>query len=103
MKKYLGKVRALLWERFQMSLRDRIEAQNGFEASIRSNPIELLSAIKRHTLDYEESRAWTPVVPGTFRECFNFTQEENDTSLGCTRRLRQLGKSYSRSVEVRFW
>ena len=53
-----------------MTLRDEIETQTGFEASIRKNPIELLLAIKRHALDYEESRAWMPVVPDAFRDFF---------------------------------
>ena len=50
--KDLDKVHALLWGRGQVTLSDRIEAQSGFEASIRNNPIELLLEIKRHALDY---------------------------------------------------
>ena len=46
--KDLDKARMLTWGRCQMTLRDRIEAQTGFEASIRNNPIELLLAIELH-------------------------------------------------------
>ena len=42
-------------------------------------------AIKRHALDYEESRAWVSVVPDAFREFFNCAQEENEALSDCTR------------------
>ena len=64
--KDLGKARALLWGRLQMTLRSRDKAQTRFEASIRTNPVEFLLAIKRHALDYEESRAWALLVSDAF-------------------------------------
>ena len=38
--KDLDKVRALLWESFQLTSRDRIETQTGFEATIRNNHVD---------------------------------------------------------------
>ena len=68
----------MLWGRFQTILRDRIEAQTRFEASIRNNSIELTLVIKQHVLDYEESRGWMPLVSDYFRAVFNCIQEENE-------------------------
>ena len=55
--KDLCKACTLTWRCFQLTLRDRIEAQTGFEASIRNNTMDLMLAIKRHALDHEESRS----------------------------------------------
>ena len=44
--KDLNEACALLWAYFQLTSRDRIEAQNGFEVTIKNNPIELLLKIK---------------------------------------------------------
>ena len=89
MQKDLDKEHVLLWGRFQLALSDRVEDQTGFEASIRNKPIDMLLAIKRHALDYEESRIWMPVVSDTFRELFNCAQENNEVLLDCTRRFKR--------------
>ena len=83
--KYLDNAHASPWGRFQITLRDRIEAQTGFEASIRNNPIKLLLAIKCHALDYGQSRAWISVVLDAFQEFFNCRQEEHKTLSDCAR------------------
>ena len=71
-----------------MTLRDRIEAQTRFEASIRNNLIELLLAIKRYSLENEESRAWMSRMSDTFRAFFNCVQEENETLSDYNRRFK---------------
>ena len=65
--KYLSKAHALLWRRCQTTLRARIESQTGFEDTVRNYTIALLEAIKKHMLDYEESRAWMSVVSDACR------------------------------------
>ena len=60
-----------LWVRCQLASRERIYSQMGLKESIRSNPIELLMVNKKDSLDYEDPRAWTPVVPDACRALFN--------------------------------
>ena len=55
---------------------------------IKNNLIELLLAIKRHALDYEESKAWMSVVSDAFQAFFNCAQEENETLPDYTRRFK---------------
>ena len=43
--------------------------------------------IKRHALDYEESRAWISVVSDAFRAFLYCVQEENETFSDYTRSL----------------
>ena len=83
-----------------MTLRERIEAQTGFEQMVRSDPIELLLAMKHHTLHHEDPREWMPVASGTCRAGFNYKQR-NDEELSeftrCFKVARKIIQSRLRS------
>ena len=70
--------RAFLWGRCRLTLCDRIEDQYRFQTVIRSNPIELLLAIKHIALDREEFRACVPDVTDACRACFNWKHHDNE-------------------------
>ena len=82
------KDRALPWGRFQLTSRERIEYQAGFEGNIRSDPIELLMVMKKRGSDSEEPRAWIPVAPDARRAYLNCEQRDDASSSKRARRFK---------------
>ena len=101
--KDFGKAHALLWGLCQLTLREKIDSLTGFQGMIRSNPIGLLIAIKKHALDHDDFRFWMSVTPDARRACFNCNQRDNESSLEYTIRFRRLRKIFIRVSEVQHW
>ena len=83
--KDLDKAHALLWGRCQLTLRERIDSQNGFEETITNDTIGLPMAIKKCALNYEDLRSWAPVASDTPRAFFNCKKRNDDSLSECTR------------------
>ena len=64
-RKDLDKASALAWGCYQKTLRERLEAQTGFEEAAIKNHVELLLAIKKHALHSEDPEAWALDTLGT--------------------------------------
>jgi hypothetical protein len=48
------KANAIIWERCAKRMQVKIESRNNFEDNIKNNPIELLKAVRQHSLNYQE-------------------------------------------------
>jgi hypothetical protein len=51
-----NKVKAfvIIWERCAIGIQVKIEFRNNFEDNIKNNPIELMKAVRQHSLKYQE-------------------------------------------------
>jgi hypothetical protein len=50
------KAYALLWARCTKSMQHKIEARRNVETDIKDDPIELLKAIKEHSINFEDTK-----------------------------------------------
>jgi hypothetical protein len=82
------KAYALLWERCTKGMRNRIEARTDFANNIEYNPIELLKAIKEHSLNYQEHRYPASVVYDAMTTMMGVKQKEGESLHEYTRRFR---------------
>jgi hypothetical protein len=48
------KAYAIIWETCANGMQVKIESRNDFEDNIKNNPIELLKAVRQHSLSYQE-------------------------------------------------
>jgi hypothetical protein len=48
------KAHAIIWERCAKGMQVKIESRNDFEDNIKKNPLELLKAVRQHSLNYQE-------------------------------------------------
>ena len=71
-----------------MTLRDRIEAQIAFEATIRNNHIELLLAMKQRASNCEEFRASISVASNNCGVCLNCEQHNYESLSDFTRSFK---------------
>ena len=60
------KAYALLWERCAKAMQNHIVARKDYETNIYNNPIELLKAIKEHSLNYQEKRYEMSIILDAF-------------------------------------
>ena len=50
------KAYSLIWERCMQAMQSKIEQRTDFDTKLYNNPIELIKAIKEHTLNYQETK-----------------------------------------------
>ena len=74
----LYKAYALLWERCAKSMQNKIQARKDYKTSIFNNPINLLKAIKQHSLNYQETRYEMSIIADSIRAVMNLKQKENE-------------------------
>ena len=90
-KKYeanIYKAYAEIWERCSRSMKSKIEARVDYETNIYDNPINLLQAIKEHSLQYEETRYEMKIIVDAFENYFNCKQKDNKSLLDYTKRFQ---------------
>ena len=84
----LFKAYALIWERCAKAMQNKIMAISDFESKIYNDPIELLIAVKKHALNYQETRYEMSIISDAFRALFNVQQKENESLQDYTRRFK---------------
>ena len=84
----LVKSYALLWERCAKAMQNKIKTRSDFESTISDDPIELLSAIKQHALNFDETQYSMTVISNSVRAFFATVQKENESVSDYTRRFR---------------
>ena len=60
-------------------MQSKIEARSDFSTTVKSNPIELLKAIKQHALNYQEHRYEMSIVIDALRTMINTKQKDNES------------------------
>ena len=69
-------------------MQNKITGRNDFEEKIFNNPINLLIAIKKHSLNYQESRYEMSIITDSIRAFLNTKQKESETLQDYTRRFK---------------
>ena len=84
----LYKAYAFLWEKCTRAMQNKITGRNDFEQKIFNNPINLLIAIKEHSLNYQESRYKMGIITDAINSFFGTKQKNNETLQDYTRRFK---------------
>ena len=87
-KENLYKAYALIWERCNKAMQNKIMAISDFEATIYNNPIKLLNTVKMHALNYQETSYEMSIISDSFRALFNVQQKENESLQDYTRQFK---------------
>ena len=83
-------------------MKAKLEARRDFENVIYNNPIELLSAIKQHALNYQESRCEMSVIADGFTTFFGTRQKDGEHLQDYTRRFKTRQRCWRHTLEVQF-
>ena len=84
----LFKAFALIWERCAKAMQNNILARKDYQNQIYNNPINLLKAIKEHSLNYQESRYEMSIISDALRAAITLKQRENENIQEYTRRFK---------------
>ncbi len=79
---------ALLWERCAKAMQNRINARADFDKDVYNDPIELLRAIKEHSLNYQDTRYPMSIIADAYRQVFASRQHEGESLQDYTRRFK---------------
>jgi hypothetical protein len=69
----------IIWERCEKGMQVKIESRNDFEDNIKNNPIELLKALRQHSLNYQEHRHEMSIILDALRTLINLRQREQES------------------------
>ena len=81
------KAYALLWERCNKAMKNKIEARSDYNR-IENNPITLLMAIKEHALNFQENRYSMSIILDAMRTLLFTKQKEGESLQDYTKRFR---------------
>eukprot|EP00957_Ditylum_brightwellii_P041654 3154459-Ditylum_brightwellii.AAC.1 len=81
----LFKAYTLLWERCAKAMQNEIVARKDYESAVYKNPLNLLNAIKEHSINYQESRYEMANIANSLRAVINLKQQENENPREYTR------------------
>jgi hypothetical protein len=84
----LVKSYALIWERCNTAMQNRLEQRTDYKTTIYNDPIELLKAIKEHALNYQETRYEMSIISDAFRALFSTKQREGENLQEYTKRFK---------------
>ena len=87
-KQNIYKAYAFLWEKCTKSMQNKISSRRDIEDQIYNNPITLLTAIKQHSLNYQEIRYEMSIIADSIRTFINTKQKENEVLSNCTRHFK---------------
>lgn len=82
------KAYALLWEQCAKGMQHKVESRSEYDKLIKSNPIELLKAIKEHALNFQEHRYEMSILLDALRAVINLKQNNNETLQEYTKRFK---------------
>jgi hypothetical protein len=81
----MTKAYAFLWDQCTKGMQQKIEVRSDFQAKVKSDPIELLKAIKQHALNYQEHRYEMSIILDALRTLLNLKQKDNESLQDYTR------------------
>ena len=84
----LFKAYALLWKHCAKAMQNKIATRSDFTNKILNDPLNLLKAIKEHSLNYQESRYEMAIIVDAIKTVFNLKQKENENLQDYTRRFK---------------
>ena len=84
----LGRAYALLFERCNKAMQLKITARKDFEGTIKKDPIELLKAIKEHSVSYQETKYPLSSVYDAIRNLVNIRQRDDESLIDYSRRFK---------------
>ena len=82
------KAYALIWERCSTAVQNKILAMKDYESDIKNQPIELLNAIEKFAMDYQENKYPVETILESIRIFLNTRQKETESLPDYTRRFR---------------
>ena len=82
------KAYAFLWKKCSQAMQNKISGRCDFEAKIFNDPINLLKAIKKHSLNQQESRYKMSVILDSLKAFLNTRQKESEPLEEYTRRFK---------------
>ena len=75
----MHKAYALIQERYAKALQNKLLGRTDYEAQIYNEPIQLLQAIKEHSLNYQDTRYEMSIITDAFCAMFNLKQQNNES------------------------
>jgi hypothetical protein len=75
----LFKAYALIWERCNKAMQNKILARSDYETMLYNDPIELLKAVKEHALNYQETRYEMSIISDALRAMIGTKQKEGES------------------------
>jgi hypothetical protein len=81
------KAYALIWERCAKNLQNKVQSRADF-TKIKNNPIELLKAVKEHSLNYQENRYEMSIILDSIKTMIETKQKETESLSDFTRRFK---------------
>ena len=82
------KAYALIRERCTEAMKIKIESRHDFESKILDNPIELLIAVKQHSLNYQEYRYNMSILSDSFKNLLTTKQKEGENLAAYAKRFK---------------
>ena len=84
----LHKAYAFLWEKCNRAMQNKIAGRKEYDTEIYNNPIKLLTAIKQHYLNFQDSKHKMSIIIDAIRIFINTRQKENEFLQEYTRRFK---------------
>ena len=84
----LYKAYAFLWEKCSRAMQNKITGRHDFDKKNFNNPINLITAIKEHSLNFQESRYEMAIITDSIRTFLNTKQKESKSLQDYTRRFK---------------
>eukprot|EP00978_Attheya_sp_CCMP212_P009120 scaffold21484_cov55-Attheya_sp.AAC.2 len=78
---------ALIWERCAKALQNKLQSRSDFD-STENDPIELLKAVKEHSLNYQENRYEMSIILDSIKAMIDTHQKEHETLRNFTKRFK---------------
>ena len=82
------KAYALLWERCGKAMQSKVASRSDYDSTVYNDPINLLRAIKEHSLNYQETRYEMSIISDSFRAVWTAKQKEGENLQDYTRRFK---------------
>ena len=80
----LGNAYAFLFGQCNKVMQSKLQARTDFEMTINNNPIELLKAIKVHTISYQENKYAMGIITDALRNLVNLKQKDDESLINYT-------------------
>ena len=84
----MTKAYAFLWTHCAKAMQHKIEGMTDFSTVIDKDPIELLKAIKKHALSYQENRYEMSIISDSLKAFVNLKQKEGESLQDYTKRFK---------------
>jgi hypothetical protein len=81
------KAYALFWDRCAKGMKNKIELRSKFKSKVENNLIELLQAIKEHSLNYQEKKYNMSIIFDSMKTLLTTRQKERESLQDYTKRF----------------